>query len=517
VILNIHHSSVELDENTPLRLGKQGQGVIECFLLKSDAQYSFLIHRSDQDENVYILSVNQHHKSKEALISHYFIYINKENNCFYLEHEEQLRHCFFPTFQQLVNDARVHQFITLSKPVDRSLTMNDDELWEIDYKHVIVGNTIGVGEFGEVMRGKWKRNGLFETIDVAIKILKSKKGTSKRFDEEFSIMKRLRNQHLVSLFGISIDPITNEKLMVYEFMDNGDLKSWLKKQLKLPSDDILLNYCHQICLGMSYLERNHCVHRDLACRNILLRGNQAKIADFGMAVIVEENPYYPVSKSKQLLKKLPYRWTAPEIFAGQSCTTQSDVWAFGICLVEIWSKGGLPYPSIKHFKEVMENIQAGYIHEKPQQCSEMYYKIIQRCLMTDPESRPSFEKLADQFRMLLINKNEWNINIHVKTHKSIVSEYNMEEEKEDEEEEEEALPVLNLRTSRSSQTDDTNEKQNNLATEEGQYRCIDPMSTEANFSPRVLYDISECTESDEEIPQRKCSRTISLSLSNCCS
>ncbi|CAF1260610.1 unnamed protein product [Adineta ricciae] len=417
-VLNIDRSHVELDINTPLRLGNTNRAVIECFLLKCDTRYSFLIYRSDQDENVYILSANQHHLTKDALISHYSIRINKQNNCFYLEQERNLRHCFFKTFQQLVNSPKVHQFIRLSKPVDRHLSMDEDELWQIDFNHLTIGHKIGSGAFGEVLGGKWKRNGLFETIDVAIKRLKLNDVVSDEFALEICAMKRLRNKYLVSLLGIAVDPVTNEKLMVTEFMVDGDLKKWLERQATLPSDEILLNFCHQICLGMSCLERNKFIHCDLACRNILLQGNRAKIADFGMARISEEDAYYRVAMSQTSVGKIPYRWTAPEIFAGEAYTSRSDVWSLGICLVEIWSKASNPYPTLAHAADVVAKVRAGYVHEKPKQCSDKYYSIIKTCLVLDPDKRPTFKSLSEYFKILLIDKDAKTITLDIKRSKS---------------------------------------------------------------------------------------------------
>ncbi|CAF1190975.1 unnamed protein product [Adineta ricciae] len=417
-VLDVDRSHVELDINTPLRLGNSDRGVIECFLLKCVTRYSFLIYRSDQDENVYILSANQHHITKEALISHYSIRINKQNNCFYLEQERNLRHCFFKTFQQLVNSPKVLQFIRLSNPVDRHLSMNEDELWQIDFNHLTIGHKIGSGAFGEVLGGRWERNGLFETIDVAIKRLKLNNVVSDEFASEIRAMKRLRNKYLVSLLGIAVDPVTNEKLMITEFMVDGDLKKWLEHQTALPPDEILANFCHQICLGMSCLERNKFVHRDLACRNILLRGDRAKIADFGMARINEEDTYYRVEMSQTSVGKVPYRWTAPEIFAGEAYTSRSDVWSLGICLVEIWSKASTPYPTLTHAADVVTKVRAGYVHEKPKQCSEKYYSIIKTCLVLDPHNRPTFKLLSEWFKNLLIDKDANTIPLGVKPSKN---------------------------------------------------------------------------------------------------
>ena len=62
---------------------------------------------------------------------------------------------------------------------------------------------------------------------------------------------------------------------------------------------------------------------------------QAKVADFGLSQKVEDSAYYTSTNSDT---RLPIRWMAPEVFQSQKFGEASDVWAYGITLVEIYSR-----------------------------------------------------------------------------------------------------------------------------------------------------------------------------------
>nr|XP_027083784.1 probable LRR receptor-like serine/threonine-protein kinase At3g47570 [Coffea arabica] len=156
-------------------------------------------------------------------------------------------------------------------------------------------NSVGSGSFGIVYKGRLDEHG---NRVVAVKFLDLRKnGASKSFKAECKALKNIRHRNLVSVLSYcsSIDSRGNEfKALVYEFMENGNLDSWLHPNTAdEPTGSRNLNLLHRlniaidVALALHYLH-NDCikevVHCDLKPSNILLDNDLvAHLGDFGLA------------------------------------------------------------------------------------------------------------------------------------------------------------------------------------------------------------------------------------------
>ncbi|XP_053559250.1 ephrin type-A receptor 5 isoform X5 [Bombina bombina] len=271
---------------------------------------------------------------------------------------------------------------------------------EIDASCINIERVIGAGEFGEVCSGRIKLPGKRE-FPIAIKTLKVGYTDKQRRDflGEASIMGQFDHPNIIHLEGV----VTKSKpvMIVTEYMENGSLDTFLKKNDGQFTVIQLVGMLRGIASGMKYLSDMGYVHRDLAARNILINSNLVcKVSDFGLSRVLEDDVYDP-SKSA-LGGKIPIRWTAPEAIAFRKFTSASDAWSYGIVMWEVISYGERPYWEMTN-QDVIKAVEEGYRLPSPMDCPAALYQLMLDCWQKDRNSRPKFEEIVSMLDKLIRN------------------------------------------------------------------------------------------------------------------
>uniref|UniRef100_A0A671PZX2 Receptor protein-tyrosine kinase n=1 Tax=Sinocyclocheilus anshuiensis TaxID=1608454 RepID=A0A671PZX2_9TELE len=254
---------------------------------------------------------------------------------------------------------------------------------------------LGSGAFGTVYKGIWAPDGENVKIPVAIKVLRentSPKANKEILDEAY-VMAGVASPYVCRLLGICL---TSTVQLVTQLMPYGCLLDYVKENKDRIGSQYLLNWCVQIAKGMSYLEDVRLVHRDLAARNVLVKNpNHVKITDFGLARLldIDEKEYHADGG------KVPIKWMALESILHRKFTHQSDVWSYGVTVWELMTFGMKPYDLIPA-REIPDLLEGGDRLPQPIICTEDVYMIMVKCWMIDPDSRPRFKELVEEFTIM---------------------------------------------------------------------------------------------------------------------
>ncbi|KAK8375108.1 hypothetical protein O3P69_011326 [Scylla paramamosain] len=299
-----------------------------------------------------------------------------------------------------------------------------DADWELPRAKLILGESLGEGAFGKVVRAEVqgvKRPGLAST--VAVKMLKEGHTDSELMDlvSEMEMMKMIGTHiNIINLLGCCTQD--GPLYVVVEYAAHGNLRDYLRnnrpssgyeraigQEMDAITQKDLVSFAFQVARGMEYLASKKCIHRDLAARNVLVSEDRImKIADFGLARDIHSQDYY----RKTSEGRLPVKWMAPEALFHRVYTSQSDVWAFGILLWEIMTLGGTPYPTVPSVEKLFQLLREGHRMDKPSNCSLEIYMIMRECWRYQPTQRPTFKELVEDFdRILTLSSTDDYLNL----------------------------------------------------------------------------------------------------------
>eukprot|EP00750_Incisomonas_marina_P018313 INCI2821.1.p1 GENE.INCI2821.1~~INCI2821.1.p1 ORF type:complete len:598 (+),score=103.43 INCI2821.1:2105-3898(+) len=245
---------------------------------------------------------------------------------------------------------------------------------------------LGHGSFGVVYKAV--REG--HDKPVAIKIVPADKDYASLMSE-IGILRSCDSPFITRYFGSAVSD--GDVWIVLEFCGGGSVSELVSAS---PDRSLPLRFIATVTAsmvaGLDYLHRNHLLHRDIKCSNVLLtEEGSVKLADFGVCAKLGDT----VGAKQNTLIGTPF-WMAPEVIREDFYDYKADIWSLGISVIEM-ADGAPPF---SHMHPMRAIFLIPMMTSPPQVRDEANYPeemldFIAQCLSMTPDNRPSSQALVD--------------------------------------------------------------------------------------------------------------------------
>ncbi|XP_068638912.1 probable serine/threonine-protein kinase PBL17 [Aristolochia californica] len=278
---------------------------------------------------------------------------------------------------------------------------------------------LGEGGFGVVYKGVIDENIRpgYKSTRVAVKVLDPEGFQGDReWLAEVNYLGQLSHPNLVKLIGYCCE--NEHRLLVYEYMASGSLEKHLFRRVSVTMTwPTRMKIAYGAAQGLAFLHEAErpIIYRDFKTSNILLDLDyNAKLSDFGLA---KDGPMGDQTHVSTRVMGT-YGYAAPEYVMTGHLTARSDVYGFGVVLLEIligrramdksrpsrehnlveWAR-----PLLNHNRKMLKildpRIEGQYSVKAAQKAANLAYQ----CLSQNPKGRPTMTQVVDILEALQIS------------------------------------------------------------------------------------------------------------------
>lgn len=262
--------------------------------------------------------------------------------------------------------------------------------WFVSNNEINPKEKIKEGSVKIITYAKWRH------CPAVLKYMKYNNPTSSNLiNNEIEISQYMRpHPHILAFFGYG-KILGRVHLALFEYQMNGSLDQFVGANTLSPTT--LIQYIKGIVCGLSHLQRERVVHRNLQPSSILLNSaNEVVIGDFSFAALLPKFKFSFIETREWCLTLMPKKRMAPESLLRKEFSFASDVFSLGML---IWELASVRVPLTDRIEEqlliyavrsqphLIDGIHSNY----PLQIEEL----IRKCLQPIATNRPKIEEVLE--------------------------------------------------------------------------------------------------------------------------
>ncbi|KAL9231086.1 hypothetical protein vseg_006349 [Gypsophila vaccaria] len=277
-------------------------------------------------------------------------------------------------------------------------------------QYFLEANVLGRGNFSTVYKGVLRDGSVVAIKSVNVASCKSEES---EFVSGLNLLVTLRHQNLVNLRGFCCSRGRGECYLIYDFVPNGSLTKYLDVS---NGSDLVLDWSTRvqiiigIAIGISYLHEENgskppLVHQNISAEKILIDEQfNPLILDSGLRKILADDTIFSALKVSAAMGYL-----APEYITTGRFTEKSDVYAFGVIVLDVISGKQQRTNAMRSLAEsskledfVDQNLNGDF---SMSEAAEMV-KLGLWCINELPDQRPNMKAVVDELSKLSSNTSE---------------------------------------------------------------------------------------------------------------
>ncbi len=254
---------------------------------------------------------------------------------------------------------------------------------------------LGAGGQGTVYKAQDTKLDRTVVIKVLPPELTAKTANFKRFEREAQLCSQLDHNNICTIFDFN--EANGVFYIAMQYVEGKNVRQLVSgRPLELKS---ALSIAIQVCDALAYTHARNIIHRDIKAGNIMVtKDGQAKILDFGLAKLLEDEHSHKLDKTEITEIGIPYgtaTYAAPEQAKGERADNRSDIFSTGVLIYEmltgIWAFQGKTVVDVRH--QVLYGTPKPLVQMRPEPLPPRLQEIIDKALAKEPRQR--YQKIGD--------------------------------------------------------------------------------------------------------------------------